>query len=249
MGNVYRAHHLRLDRPVAVKVLGPELTGEGFAQALIREARAAAKLEDPRIVQVYDANEEGGIHYVIMQLVLGQTLEARIRQGGPLPQKEALAVMGEILKGLETAHAQGIVHRDLKPANVMLAERGQVKIMDFGLAAMWGNPASRRQNFGLGTPEVLSPEQGLGGPPDPRGDLYAFGATYFFALTGRFPFEAPSPLTVMAMHREAPVPDVRQFNPGVTEEVAALLKRLLAKMPDQRPASAGEVLRALGNPE
>lgn len=241
MGRVYRARHLRLDRTVAVKLVD-QGAGAGLEQVL-DEARAAAKLDDPRIVAVYDVGVDAGRGYIVLQWVDGENLEARVRRSGPLPPAEALAVMREAAAALKAAHAGGVVHRDVKPDNILVDRVGAVKLADFGIA--------RRKDAGgsgqlYGAFHFMAPEQGLGHAPDPRSDLYALGATWYFLLTGRpvFPGSAPDALL---RHREEAPPDVRAHCPEATAKAAELLRRLLSKDPAERPQSAAELIQELSS--
>lgn len=246
MGRVYRARHLVLDRVVAVKLVdrgGP--AGGAAREAVLAEARAAAKLDDPRVVAVYDVGEDAGRAFIVMQWVEGETLEARVRRAGPLSAEEALRVIRETAGALAVAHAAGIVHRDVKPANIMIDAKGAVKLTDFGLAGLAG--ASSGDGATVGSFHFMPPEQGFGAAPRPSADLYALGATWFYALTGRPPFKGTG-ADVMIMHREEPPPDARAFRPDVTVRAAELLSRLMAKDPASRPASAEQTIQELSNP-
>ncbi len=249
MGLVYRGTHLRLNKPVAVKVILPSIQRSTAAEEqLLNEARLAASLEDPHIIRVYDVGREGHLSYIVMQLVLGETLADRIARQGKLSQPEALAIMKEVIAGLRAAHKQGIVHRDLKPANIMIDEEGAVKLMDFGLAATSGKEDFSPDASFSGSFDFMSPEQAFSSKPDPRMDLYAFGTTYFFALTGRAPYTGQNAVEILLKHRDATVPDVREFNREVTPAAAALLSRLMQKFPEARPSSADEVIKELDSP-
>jgi hypothetical protein len=243
MGVVYRAQHLRLERPVAVKVL----SGAGTGQRLLQEARLAARLEDPRIVSVHDAGQDGELHYIVMQLVDGETLEQRVRRTGALKPAEALRIMKEVLLGLGAAHVMGVVHRDIKPANIMLEPGGGVKIMDFGVSAGMAPSSVAGAQDVVGSWDFMPPEQGVGAAPSPLMDLYSFGATYFYVLTGAPPYSGASAAEQMILHRDAPVPDVRERRPEATAKLAALLCRLMQKAPESRPPSAEAVLAELGS--
>lgn len=235
--SVYEGRHLTLERPVAVKVI------ESPRPDWLSEARLAAALDDPRIVAVYDAGEDAGTAYIVMQLAEGESLEALVRRAGPLPPQRALAVAREVSAALAHAHAKGVVHRDVKPANILIDQEGRVKLTDFGLAAAVAADAGEA----AGSWDFMAPEQAFGAPPDPRMDLYALGATLFYALAGRPAFQAESPQDLIVMHREAPVPDVRAFSPKATAAVSELVRRLMAKRPEARPADAREVLALLGS--
>jgi class 3 adenylate cyclase len=249
MGTVYRGRHVTLNRPMAVKVLSAEALSEAAAERLLAEARAAAAVEDPRVVQIFDAGRQGSLRYVVMQLIEGETLEALVARKGPLAPEEARAIMREVLRGLSAAHKKGLVHRDVKPANIMLDASGAVKILDFGLAAPMGSAAgSSPADAAAGSFDFMSPEQGFDAAPDPRQDLYALGATWFYALAGLPPFSGGDAAAMLLMHREAPVPDVRAANREVTSQAAELLKRLMDKDPQRRPATAEEVLAELDAP-
>lgn len=242
-GAVFRARHVRLDRPVAVKVLPPSLHGGAAAEArFLREARLAAKLDDPRVVRVYDVGIEGQYRYIVMALVEGATLEDYIRARGPLGQPEAKRIMREVLLGLQAAHAQGIVHRDVKPGNVMIDKSGAVMLLDFGIA---GGPSSGAvEDVPAGTYEFMAPEQAFAPAADPRMDFYAWACTYFYALTGRPPFVGSAP-DLLIQHRETPAPDVRTLKREVAAPAAALLLRCMEKFPEKRPASVAEILAEL----
>jgi serine/threonine protein kinase len=250
MGAVYRVHHIALDRPVALKVIAPEWLGtQAAADAFLQEARIAARLEDPRIVQVYDVGVYGEQTYIIMQLVPGETLEAKVARDGPLPLEEALRVVQEAAKALAVAHKKGVVHRDVKPANIMLGPDGSVRLMDFGLSVMAGRSEAPQEGLStMGSFDFMAPEQGFGAPPDPRMDLYSLGATYFYALTGRPPFISKNVGDMLLQHREAPVPDVRQFRRDASAGAAELIRRLMDKKPSARPRGAAHLLKEFESP-
>ncbi|MFA6004669.1 MAG: serine/threonine-protein kinase [Elusimicrobiota bacterium] len=243
MGTVYRAWHLPLDRPVALKIIAPELMADPHAvESFLAEARNAARIDDPHIVQVHEVGKDAGLYYIVMQLAGGCTLEDKLRRDGPLSPAEAKRVIQETARGLQAAHRLGVVHRDIKPGNVILGLDGSVRIMDFGLSGI----ADRDKDAAaVGSFGFMSPEQGLGAPPDPRMDIYSLGAMYFYLLAGRPPYVAAHAADVVVQHRDASIPDVREFRREVSAAAAGLIRRLMAKDPAQRPADIAEVLRAL----
>jgi class 3 adenylate cyclase/tetratricopeptide (TPR) repeat protein len=244
MGVVYRAHDTLLDRAVAVKVLSdPSLGTEGRAR-LLREARAAAKLDHPNIVAVYDAGEADGTPFIVMQLVTG----ASLHDCGPLSVPQIIAIARQLCEALDHAHSQGIVHRDLKPENISIVGSGErliAKLMDFGLAHSRDASRLTQEDAMVGTVFYLAPEQALGKEVDGRADLYALGVILYELTTGRLPFTGDDPLLIISQHLHAPVVPPRTHNPEIPPELEALILRLLGKRPDDRPASAREVLEAL----
>jgi eukaryotic-like serine/threonine-protein kinase len=192
MGAVWAAHDLLLDRAVAVKVLGGALAGDGrAAERLRREARAAARLEHPGIARVLDLGEHDGRPYLVMELLEGESLAARIDRAGPMPPGEAARVVAAVADALEAAHAAGVVHRDVKPGNVFLTSAGEVKVLDFGIA--WcAHDAALTTGDLLGTAAYLAPERVLGHRATPAADVYALGVVLYELLAGHRPFEAHS---------------------------------------------------------
>jgi tetratricopeptide (TPR) repeat protein len=243
-GTVYRGHDTRLGRDVAVKVLSRATFGDETGARLLREARAAAALNHPRIVSVYDAGEDQDVLFIVMELVAGPDL--RHRQ--PLTIAQSLEVGRQLCEALAHAHAHGIVHRDLKPENILVAADGEqleVKLADLGLAIAHGSSRLTATDAILGTAWYLAPEQALGADVDGRADLYALGAVLYELVAGRLPFEADHPLAVISQHVNAPVVPPRTYRAEVPAELEGLILRLLAKQPEKRPASAGEVGEAL----
>ena len=244
MAIVYRAHDELLDRDVALKlVLKPDLTPED-RQHLLREARMAARLNHPNIVTVHDAGEIDGQPFIVMELVEGTSAF----QQPPTTLQESIAIACQLCQALAHAHAQGIIHRDLKPENVLRADGGAVKLTDFGLAF---SLASRITSEGLivGTVFYLAPEQAQGKGLDGRADLYALGVMLYEWVTGALPFTADDPLAVITQHLYAPVVPPRVKNPGIPPALDRLIVALLGKLPDERPASAAEVLDSLHSPD
>ncbi|HEX4048888.1 MAG TPA: serine/threonine-protein kinase [Elusimicrobiota bacterium] len=244
MGRVYRARHLALDRIVAVKLVD-RAGSAALSAAVLGEARAAAKLDDPRVVAVYEVGEDKGLPYIVLQWVEGEGLDARVRRQGALPPPEALAIMRETVGALRAAHAAGLVHCDVKPANILVDRRGAVKLADFGIARQAGAAAGAGETI-TGSFHFMAPEQALGAPPDPRADLYAAGSTWYFALTGQTLFPG-SAMDALLRHRDEAPPDVRRLRPEVTEKTSALIRRLLAKDPAGRPQSADAVLAEMSS--
>jgi serine/threonine protein kinase len=252
MGMVYRAVHVLLHRPAAIKVLRPELSAYTVAlDRFLNEARATTAIRHPGIVEVYDYGQtDAGCAYIAMELLDGVTLGARIGEYGTLPLQDALAIARRIAAPLAVAHERGVVHRDLKPDNVFLIrdhETGRmdaVKLLDFGIAKL-ENAAGCRTTAGLilGTPAYMSPEQCRGtGDCDHRADLYALGCILFEMLTGQPPFgRGTASGDLLAAHIAMPPPDVTRFV-TVPSDIARLVARLLAKNPDDRPRSALEVV-------
>ncbi|MCI0341873.1 MAG: serine/threonine protein kinase [Planctomycetales bacterium] len=244
MGAVYEGDHLRLEKPVAVKVLPKALALEpGRAQRFLREARAAAKLEHPRIVPVYDTGEEADLYFITMRYVAGESAGRRVERTGPLAPREALRIVRGVAEALDAAHRRGIVHRDVKPENVLLDESDEPLLADFGLARdlASGSQLSASGQI-LGTPAYMSPEQARGESVDARSDLYSLGATLYFLVTGSPPFEAESALGTALKHiLEDPIPPSERVStvPWALEE---LIGRWMAKAPGGRPATATEAL-------
>jgi tetratricopeptide (TPR) repeat protein len=246
MGEVYRAWDERLQRPVAIKIVRRGAEGEENArQRFRREARAAARLSHPSIIQIYDILSWEDGEAIVMELVEGQPLSQRLARG-PLPLGEAIRLGRDIARGLAAAHARGIIHRDLKAENVMITAGGGAKILDFGVAKRLDSEASLTADGRVvGTFRAMSPEQARSLPLDPRSDLFSFGTLLYEMLSGRSPFDGGSALetlTRICTHRQEPL---RKADTLLPKEFSDLVDRLLEKDPDRRPRSAGEVVRAL----
>jgi serine/threonine-protein kinase len=248
MGVVYLAREVRLDRPVAIKVLPPARASQPtLRERFLREARTAAKLSHPNIIPIHAVDEAQGFVFFAMAYVDGETITDRVAARGPLPPTEGARVLREVAWALAYAHGQGVIHRDVKPDNIMLeAASGRVLVADFGIADLVRGAAGLSGGEVIGTPEFMSPEQALGEELDPRSDLYALGVTAFFVFTGRLPFEAASATEVLAKQVTAPPPSVGDVASGIPRRLAQLVERCLAKDRAERPASAAAVAERLG---
>jgi tRNA A-37 threonylcarbamoyl transferase component Bud32 len=245
MATVVAAHDLRLDRRVAVKLLRVELDDPAARTRIEREARAAASFSHPNAVTVFDYGEHEGRPYVVMELVDGRSLDAVLRERGPMPAAEVRVIGDQLLAALGAAHARGLVHRDVKPANVLCPPGGAVKLADFGIAKAFADAATVLTATGqvVGTPAYLSPEQVGGQPATPRSDLYATGVVLYELLAGARPFVAETPLAVAIAHQQAPVPPLLDRRPDLDAGLVAVVAAALAKDPADRPADA-EAMRA-----
>jgi serine/threonine protein kinase len=248
MGVVFRAEDVVLRRPVALKVLLPVLAANpGNRQRFLREAQAAAKLEHDHVVTIYLVEEERGIPYLAMQLLQGETLEARLRRLRRLPVAEVVRIGQQTALALAVAHERGLVHRDIKPANIFLeGARGRVKLLDFGLArGMCDDVRLTQSGAMIGSPGYMAPEQVRGGVPQPGSDLFSLGCVLYRCCTARLPFQGPDALAILAALATDTPPAVDQLNPEVPRPLAALLMQLLARDPAARPPSAAAVSAAL----
>lgn len=246
MADVYLARDLLLDRPVAVKVLFAEHARDAaFVERFRREAQAAANLNQPNIVAVYDWGQQYGTYFIVMEYVEGRPLSEIIRTEGPLHPNRAAEITADVAAALGFAHRNGVVHRDVKPGNILITPSGQVKVADFGIAqaATTGDAAVNLTQAGsvMGTATYFSPEQAQGHAVDPRSDLYSLGCVLYEMLTARPPFAGDSPVAVAYKHvQEQPVPPSR-INPNVPPALEAIDLKLLAKDPVQRFASAEDL--------
>ncbi|MET0227215.1 MAG: protein kinase [Actinomycetes bacterium] len=238
MGEVWAAHDLLLDRPVAVKVLGGALAGDGrAAERLRREARAAGRLEHPSIARVLDLGEHDGRPYLVMELLEGESLATRIDRAGPMPPDEAARVVAAVADALKAAHAAGVVHRDVKPGNVFLTSTGEVKVLDFGIA--WcAHDAALTTGELLGTAAYLAPERVLGHRATPAADIYALGVVLYELLAGHRPFDADSEVELAMAHVNANPPSLREAAPSAPPFLIAAAHQAMAKDPSARPPSA-----------
>jgi predicted Ser/Thr protein kinase len=247
MGAVYLAHHPGLNKAVAIKVLPGDLAATPeFKERFVREARLAARLEHPNVVQVFDVGDEQGVHYISMQYVEGKSLDAWLKERKKLSVPEALSTAKRVAVALSAASKLGIVHRDIKPHNILISKDGVVKVADFGLAKDEdSNRSISEPGAVMGTPYYMSPEQAKGEKVDHRSDLYSLGATLYHMLTGKRLYDGGSPVTIVLKQggNEAPIP-ARQLEPTIPEAVDALLLRLLQKDPARRFQTADEVGRA-----
>ena len=239
MATVWRARDELLGRDVAVKVLSPQYAADPeFLARFEREARHAAGLSHPRLVTVFDCGVEERMPFIVMELVAGPTLRQVLDQAGMLPAGEAVGIAAAVCEALEVAHAAGLVHRDIKPANIVLADGGEVKVLDFGIAKSDGGGGATRTQAVLGTAAYLSPEQAAGHPAGPQSDLYALGCVLFEMLTGTPPFSADTPvgLAYRHVHDDPGPPSARR--PGLPGRLDQITGRLLAKNPAGRPSTA-----------
>jgi predicted Ser/Thr protein kinase len=246
MGIVYLARDVQLDRPVAIKLLPPDrAVDDTLRERFVREARMAAKLSHPNIIPIFAVDEVEGFVFYVMAYVDGETLGERVRLRGPMAASEATKVLREVAWALGHAHAQGLVHRDVKPENILIEKgSGRALVTDFGIAAALGaeeNPAV------AGTPEFMSPEQVMGGELDARSDVYALGATAYFLVAGRAPFQGISAVDVVAKQVATPAPPISSTGVTVPRRLSHLIEKCLAKEPKHRPASAQLLADQLGN--
>jgi len=243
MGLVYKARDTRLDRDVALKFLPKEWSHEPLLrERFSREARAASALDHPHICTVYDIGEtDDGQLFIAMAYCTGPTLKIRIHEG-PMPVEHAVGLAIQIASALESAHEAGIVHRDIKPANILLTDRDQAKIVDFGLAKLAGEAAVTREGSVIGTPAYMSPEQATGGDVDGRSDLWALGAVLYEMLTGRRAFSADHERAILyAITSSDPTP-IHTMRADVPAELQRIVRRLLKRNPKERYQTAGELL-------
>lgn len=248
MGEVHSAWDGRLERPVAIKTLRSDVAAQPAARRRFEaEARSAARLVHPNVVAVYDSGEDGGIPYLVMELLPGRSLRDEIARG-PMPVEAVRSVASQVLGALDAAHAAGIVHRDIKPANILEADDGRWKVGDFGIAKSVQMQGGDETVTGmvLGTPAYLAPERLFGGEATPAGDLYSLGVILYEALAGRRPFHADSPegwAAVISAQAAEPLTGVR---PDVPQPMTAAIGRAISRDPAVRFASAADMAEALG---
>jgi serine/threonine protein kinase len=248
MGAVYAAVDTRLDRQIALKVMLPASAADANAKGrFLREARAAARIKHDNVVTVYEADERLGVPYIAMEFLDGYPLDGYLKKKGNPAVPQVLRIAAEVAAGLAAAHKIGLVHRDIKPANLWLeAPHGRVKVLDFGLAKPVNAEVELTQSGAIvGTPAYMSPEQARGEKVDSRTDLFSLGGVLYRLCTGKLPFPGPSTMAVLTALGTQEPPPVRDVNPDVPEQLAALIHQLLAKRADARPQSAAEVVKRL----
>jgi eukaryotic-like serine/threonine-protein kinase len=236
MAEVWRGYDRTLNRTVAIKTLLPQFARDAsFVDRFRREAQAAARLNHPGIVSVYDSGTDGETPYIVMQFIEGRTLADYLASGKTIPPMKATQVAKEIAEALAAAHAEGVIHRDIKPANVMVTRDGKVLVMDFGIARLISGPETAPQTSAvLGTASYLSPEQAQGHSVDARSDIYALGVVLYEMLTGRPPFTGDSPMAIAYKQVNATPEAPSSVNPAVPPELDAVVMRALSKNPANR---------------
>lgn len=242
MSTVYRGLDVRLDRPVALKVMDARYAGDQqFLARFQREARAIARLKDPGLVAIYDQGNDATHPFLVMELIEGGTLRELLRERGPMPPHAMTAVMRPVLSGLAVAHRAGLVHRDIKPENVLISDDGEVKLVDFGLVRAIADAGITSTSVILGTAAYLSPEQVTGTETGPRSDVYAAGIMAYELLTGTVPFKGDNPLAVANQRLDRDVPPPASVIEGVPPELDAFIIRATQRDPGARFADAGEM--------
>ena len=246
MGIVYRAEDIKLKRPVALKFLPPEWTQDKEArERFLQEARAAAALSHPHICTIYEVDESNQQLFIAMEYIEGEVLRERSRRG-PLPLEDALNLTAQAAEGLEAAHRKGIIHRDIKSANIMVTDKGQAKIMDFGLAKLRGGSSLTKEGATIGTVAYMSPEQARGEKVDHRTDIWSLGVVIYEMLTGELPFRGEHDVSLLysIVHEEPQ--SLREKRPPVPPELQRVIERALAKNPNSRYQTAADMRKDIG---
>src|SRR5467141_584277 len=246
MGIVLLARDVALDRPVAIKLLPPHLaTRPDERDRFLQEARTAAGLAHPNIVPIHLVEARGELVFFVMGFVDGETLRDRVERAGPLSPRLAMKLLQEVAWALGAAHQRGVIHRDVKPDNIMIERATERAVVtDFGIAL--GRRGESAGSPVVGTARYMSPEQACGEPVDARSDLYSLGATFFYALTGRAPFQAANVPAILTKHVYEPAPLVQTLRPEVPTKLAAVVDRLLRKAPAERFQTADDLARVVG---
>ncbi len=238
MAAVYRANDLKLDRSVTVKVLKEEYTEDGdFKERFKIEAKAAAKLSHPNIVNVYDVGEDSGVYYIVMEYVHGDTLKQVILNSAPLDNIATLSVAIQMASALSHAHKNGVIHRDIKPHNILVSVDGTIKITDFGIARASDVTTATTVSNALGSVYYLSPEQARGGYVDYKSDIYSLGITMYEMITGKVPYDGETSVAIALKHLNDTLPDIRKFNPNASEVLQKIIKKATEKKKDDRYAN------------
>ena len=247
MGEVYRAHDRALDRMVAMKFLLRTLASdEDFVRRFRREARSAARLNHPNIVQVHAVDVEARPPYMVQEFVEGVSLDQMVKKGKPMPWQQALMICGQVASALSCAHEQGIIHRDIKPGNILIERSGRARVTDFGIAKVMGQTTNiTKQQTTVGSPTYMSPEQCGVGKIVPASDLFSLGITTFEMISGSPPFEADTTVAMIKKITSDPTPPLREIVPDLPPIVEAFVNALLAKSLDERYASAIQVVEDL----
>lgn len=247
MANVYLAHCRTLNRDVAVKVLKPEFANDReFLGRFIKEAQAAAAINSPNIVNVYDVGHDGDTHYIVMEYVKGQTLKEYIEKNGMISWQHTVEYAIQICKALDKAHKHGIVHRDIKPQNIILTNDGVLKVTDFGIAR--GNASNDTLNMGestMGSVHYFSPEQARGGYTDAKSDIYSLGVVMYELITGRLPFDGDTPIAIAIKHIQQPPVNPKEYNVSIPLAVESIILKAMSKEQGKRYQSAEEMLTDL----
>jgi serine/threonine protein kinase len=252
MSHVYLAEHVLMERRVAIKVLPRQrVKDRSYLSRFQLEARAAARLDDVNIVRVFDIDNEGDTHYIVMEYVEGRDLHQTVSQNGPLPFVTAVRYVAQVATGLQHAHEMGLVHRDIKPANCLLDQHGTVKLLDMGLAKLNDDETSltlaNDENV-LGTADYLAPEQALNShAADARADIYSLGCTLYFLLVGRPPFPDGTISERLLKHQVEEPESLLKIRPDTPLSLVDLCARMMAKKPDDRPQTAGDVARLMND--
>lgn len=243
MSVVYKAKCQKLNRFVAIKVLREEFANDDtFVTKFRVEAQAAASLSHPNIINVFDVGSDNGTHYIVMELIEGETLQQYIRMNGPLSSKETLEIGIKIARALKVAHANKIVHRDIKPQNIIISHKGDVKVTDFGIARAASTSTITSSANAIGSVHYFSPEQARGGYVDEKSDLYSLGITMYEMVTNTVPFQAESPVTVAIQHIKEEFPRPSSVNNQVTESLEAIIMKATLKKPERRYETANEII-------
>lgn len=251
MSSVYKARDPNLQRTVAIKIIHPHLTdNDEFVRRFEQEAAAVAKLRHPNIMQVHDFNHEGQAYYIVFEYIPGEPLDKRLQTLKEadlrLPLDESLTIIATLSNAVAYAHERNMVHRDLKPSNVILNLLGQPILLDFGIAKIIGSASVQTATGAtIGTAAYMPPEQVIGDPVDHRADIYSLGIMLYEMTAGRPPYEGTSPMTVMMKHVNEPLPDIRQINRNLPDNLTPIINKALAKNPDDRFSSAVEFEMAL----
>lgn len=250
MSAVYKAHDPNLKRTVAIKIIHPHLTGNAeFVHRFEQEATLVAQLRHNNIVQVFDFNHQGKVYYMVMEYLIGETLDHKLKAlneaGIRLPLADVIRIVATLCEAIDYAHQRRMIHRDLKPANIMLNLVNEPILMDFGIAKIIGGEVNTLTGAAIGTAAYMSPEQWKGQGADHRSDIYALGVILFEILSGQPPFQSDSTWGIMQQHLEEPVPDIRQINKNTPHTLVNIIERALAKDPNNRFQTANEMASAL----
>jgi len=248
MGKVYKARQIAMDRLVALKVLSSKVTeDDSFIAAFKQEAKVAGQLNHHNVVSVHDFGKtDDGNYFLSMEFVDGENIQEILQRKGKLSTAQSVIIISEVAKALKFAHSKSIIHSDVKPQNILLDKNGNVKVADLGLAKYFGKSSfDRKQNTVMGTPYYMSPEQATKGRVDARTDIYSLGATLFHMVTGRPPFDGETPLTILTKHVTEEVPSPRKYDITISHQISSLIKKMMAKSPDDRHADISEVEKKL----